>query len=103
MVEERPLHVDQIQISPKDLHEYIKPSLLVEDDQPSDLKENGCNDLLYEECSQPVTISVSEENIIAIQDQKDGNRVESKHLESGCLHLCFPSFEWLKKRLKVSD
>ena len=29
VVEERPLHVDQIQISPKDLHEYINPSLLV--------------------------------------------------------------------------
>ena len=36
--EGRALHVDQIQISPKDLHEYINPSLLVEDDRPSDLK-----------------------------------------------------------------
>ena len=34
MVEGIPLHVDQIQNSPEDLHEYTKPSLLVEDDQP---------------------------------------------------------------------
>ena len=32
MVEGRLLHVDQIQISPKDLHKYIKLSLLEEDD-----------------------------------------------------------------------
>ena len=32
VVEGRPLHVDQIQISPKDLHEYINLSLLEEDD-----------------------------------------------------------------------
>ena len=49
VVEERPLHVDQIQISPKDLHEYINPSLLVEDDQPSDLKGDGCTNLFFEE------------------------------------------------------
>ena len=30
--EGRPLHVDQIQISPKDLHDYIKLSFLEEDD-----------------------------------------------------------------------
>ena len=51
VVEERPLHVDQIQISPKDLHEYIKPSLLVEYDQPSDLKGNGCSNLFSEYCN----------------------------------------------------
>ena len=45
MVEGRLLHVDQIQISPKYLHEYINPSLLEEDDLPSDLKEDGCTDL----------------------------------------------------------
>ena len=32
MVEGIPLHVDQIQISPEDLHEHINPSLLGEDD-----------------------------------------------------------------------
>ena len=103
MVEGRPLHVNQIQISTKELHEYIKPSLLVEDDQPSDLKGNGCTDLFSEECNQPVTISVSEENFIAIQDQKDENIVETEHVEDDSLSLCFPSFEWLKKGLKVSD
>ena len=72
------MHVDQIQISPKDLHEYIKSSLLEEDDQPSDLKGDGCTDLFPEECSQPVTIFVSEENFIAIQDQKYENIVETR-------------------------
>ena len=38
-----------------------------------------------------------------IQDQKYENRVETRHVESDCLSLRFPSFEWLKKRLKVSD
>ena len=38
-----------------------------------------------------------------IQYQKYENRVETGHVESDCLPLCFPSFEWLKKRLKVSD
>ena len=103
MVEGRPLHVDQIQISPKDLQDYMKLSLLEEDDQPSDLKGDGCTDLFSEECNQPITIYVSEENIIAIQDQKYENKVETKHVESDCFLLCFPSFEWLKKRLKVSD
>ena len=60
MVEGRPLHVDQIQILPEDLHEYINSSFLVEDDQPSDLKRDGCIDLFSYEYSQPVTISVSE-------------------------------------------
>ena len=60
MVEGRPLHVDQIQISPKYLHDYMKLSLLEEDDQPSDLKGDGCIDLFSKECNQPVTISVSE-------------------------------------------
>ena len=32
MVEGRLLHVDQIHISPKDLHDYMKISLLEEDD-----------------------------------------------------------------------
>ena len=103
VVEERPLHVDQIQISPKDLHEYINPYFLVEDDQPSDLKGDGCIDLFSEECNHPVTIFVSEENIIAIQDQKYENKVETKHVESDYLPMCSPSLEWLKKRLKVSN
>ena len=60
VVEGRPMHVDQIQISPKDLHDYMKLSLLEEDDQPSDLKGNGCTNLFFEECNQPVTIYVSE-------------------------------------------
>ena len=47
----------------------MKISLLEEDDQPSDLKGDGCIDLFSEECNQPATISVSEENFIAIQDQ----------------------------------
>ena len=89
MVDEIPLHVDQIQISPEDLHEYIKPSLLVQYDHPSDLKGDGCTNLFSEECNQPVTISVSEENLIAIQDQKDEKRVDSEHVESDCLPLCF--------------
>ena len=29
--------------------------------------------------------------------------MEARHVEDDCLPLCFPSFEWLKKRLKVSD
>ena len=103
MVEGRLLHVDQIHISPKYFHEYIKLSLLEEDDQPSDWKGDGCTDLFSEECNHPVTISISEENFIAIQDQKYENRVETRHVEDDCLSLCFPSFEWLKKRLKVSD
>ena len=103
MIEGRPLHVDQIQISPKGLHEYINLSSLEEDDQPSDFKGDGCTNLFSEECNQPATISVSEENLIAIQDQKFENRVETEHVESDCLSLCFPSFEWLKKRLKVFD
>ena len=60
VVEGRPLHLDQIQISPKDLHEYINPYFLVEDDQPSDLKGDGCTDFFSKEFNQPVTISVSE-------------------------------------------
>ena len=95
MVEGRLLNVDKIQISPKYLHEYINLSLLEEDDQPSDLKGDGCTDLFSEECNQPATISVSEKKFIAIQDQKFENRVESEHVESHCLSLCFPSFEWL--------
>ena len=81
MVEGRPLHVDQIHITPKYLHEYIKLSLLEEDDHPSDLKGDGCSDLISEECNQPITISVSEENFIAIQDQKYENRVETRHVK----------------------
>ena len=38
-----------------------------------------------------------------IQDQKYENRVETRHVEDDCLPLCFPSFEQLKKGLKVSD
>ena len=67
------------------------------------MKGDGYTDLFSEECNQPVTIYVSEENIIAIQDQKYENKVETKHVESDCLPLCSPSFEWLKQRLKVSD
>ena len=81
MVEGRLLHVDQIQISPKDLHEYIKLSLLEEDDHPSDLKGDWCTDLFSKECNQPVTISVSEEILIAIQDQKYENIVETRQVE----------------------
>ena len=103
VVEGIPLHVDQIHISPKDLHDYMKISLLEEDDQPSDLKGDGCTDLFSEECNHPVTIFVSEENFIAIQYQKYENIVETRHVKDGCLPLCFPSFEWLKKGLKVSD
>ena len=103
VLEGRPLHVDQIQISPEDLQEYINLSLLEEDDQPSDLKGDGCTDLFSEECNQPVTISVSEENFIAIQDQKYESIVETEHVEDDCLPLCFPSFEWLKRGLKVSN
>ena len=102
MVEGRSLHVDQIQISPEDLHEYINPSLLVEDYQPSDLKGDGCTNFFYEECNQPVTIYVTGEILIAIQDQKDENRVDSKHVESDCFPLSFSAIEWLKRRLKVS-
>ena len=47
VVEGRPMHVDQIQISPKDLHDYMKLSLLEEDDKPSDLKGDGCTDLFF--------------------------------------------------------
>ena len=81
MLEGRPLHVDQIQISPKDLQEYIKLSLLEEDDHPSDLKGDGCSDFISEECNQLVTISISEQNFIAIQDQKYENIVETRHVE----------------------
>ena len=94
------MHVVQIQILPKDLNYYMKLSFLEEDDQPSDLKGDGCTDLFSEECNQPVTISVSEENSIAIQDQKYENIVETRHVEDDCLPLCFPSFEWLKRDLK---
>ena len=103
MVKGRPLHVDQYKISPEDLHEYTKTSLLVEDDHPSDLKGDGCTNLFSKKWNQPVTISVSEENFIAIQDQKYENIVETEHVEDDCLPLCFPSFELLKKGLKVSD
>ena len=102
MIEGRLLHVDQIQISPEYLHDYIKPTLLVEDDQPSDLKGDGCTDLFSEECNQPATISISEEYIIAIQDQKYENKVKTKYVESDGLPLYFPSFEWLEKRLEES-
>ena len=68
MVEEILLHVDEIHISPKYLHDYMKISLLEEDDQL-------------------VTISFSEENFIAIQDQKYENLVETEHVESDCLPL----------------
>ena len=81
MVEGRPLHVDQIHITPKDLHDYIKLSLLEGDDQPSDLEGDGCTDLFSEEWNQPVTISVSEENLIAIQDQKYEDIAKTRHAE----------------------
>ena len=55
--------------------------MLEEDNHPSDLKEDGCTDLFSEECNHPVTISVSEENFIAIQDQKYENIVETRHVE----------------------
>ena len=103
MVERIPLHVDQIQISPEDLHEHINLSLLGEDDQPSDLKGDGCTNLFSKECNKLVTIYVSEENLIAIQDQNYEIKVDSKHVENDCLPLCFSSFEWLKERVKVSD
>ena len=67
------------------------------------MKGDGCTNLFSEECNQPATISVNEENFIAIQDQKYENIVETRHVEDDCLPLCFPSFEWLKRRLKVSD
>ena len=38
----------------------MKLSFLEEDDQPSDLKGDGCTDLFSEECNQPIIISVSE-------------------------------------------
>ena len=77
--------------------------MIKEDDQPSDLKGDGCTDFFSEECNQPVAISVSDENFIAIQDQKYENIVEAEHVEDDCFPLCFPSFEWFKKRLKVSN
>ena len=52
------MHVDHIQISPKDLHDYMKLSLLEEDDQPSDLKGDGCTDLFSEECNHTVMLDV---------------------------------------------
>ena len=70
VVEGRPLHVDQIHISPKDLHDYMNISLLEEDDQP-------------------ITIFVSEENFIAIQDKKYENLVETEHVESDCFRCVF--------------
>ena len=51
MVEGIPLLVDQIQISPEDLHQHIKTPLLIEDDQPSDLKGDGCTNFFSEECN----------------------------------------------------
>ena len=30
-------------------------------------------------------------------------KVDSKHVETDCFPLCFSSFEWLEKRLKVSN
>ena len=51
LVEGRLLHVDQIHITPKDLHEYIKLSFLEGDDQPSDLEGDGYTDLFSEECN----------------------------------------------------
>ena len=77
--------------------------MLVEDDHPSDLKGDGCTNLFSKKWNQPVTISVSEENLIAIQYQKDENKVDGKHVKSDCLPLCFYSFKWLKEKLKVSD
>ena len=47
-------------------------------------KYQSCNpstSSFYEECNQPVTISVSEENFIAIQDQKYENIVETRQVE----------------------
>ena len=58
VVEEIPLHVDQIHISPNYLHDFMKISLLEEDDQPSDLKGDGCTDLFSEECNQTVMLDV---------------------------------------------
>ena len=75
--------------------------MLEDDGQPSDLKGDGCSDLFSEECNQSVTISVSEEIFMEIKDQKYEKRVETGHVESDCFPLCFPSFQWLKKRLKV--
>ena len=59
--------------------------------------------MFAKEWNQPITIYVSEENLIAIQDQKYENKVDSKHVESDFLPLCFYSFEWLEKTLKVSN
>ena len=53
--------------------------------------------------NHPVTIYVSEEKLTTIQDQKDENKVDSKHVESDYLPLCFSSLEWLKRRLRVFD
>ena len=74
-------HVDQIHITPKDLHEYLKLSLLEGDDQPSDLEGDGYTNLFSEECNQPITIYVSEENLIAIQDQKYEDIAKTRHVE----------------------
>ena len=81
MVEGGLPHVDQNHITPKDLHEYIKLSLLEGDDQPSDLEGDEYTDLFSKECNQPVTISISEENLIAIQDQKYEDIVKTRHVE----------------------
>ena len=74
-------HVDQIHITPKYLHEYIKLYLLEGDEQPSDLEGEGYTNLFFEECNQPITISVSEENLIAIQDQKYEDIAKTRHVE----------------------
>ena len=77
--------------------------MLLEDDQPNDLKGDSCTNLFFEECNHSITNYVSEQNLIAIQGQKNENKVDSKHVKSDGLPLCFSSFEWLKERLKVSD
>ena len=66
------------------------------------MKGDSCTNLFFEECNHSITNYVSEQNLIAIQGQKDENKVDSKHVKSDGLPLCFSSFEWPKKRLKVS-
>ena len=51
------------------------------DDQPSDLEGDGYTDLFSEECNHLVKISISEENLIAIQDQKYEDIAKTRHVE----------------------
>ena len=44
---------------------------------------------------------VNEENHIVIHDHNSEKKVDSKHVEGDCLHLCFSSFELLKQTFRV--